>query len=417
MDLIGTTFCLERKMMEPRDNDLEQAVLSCVLLTAKMLPRMLDVGLRPEHFAFDQNRACFGSMVTLFDEGATIDELTVQQRSGLGKDFMSVLAAAAPNASSAVTYARQLMELWERRRLVEAGGLLRTAGEANNMELRDEAEALLAARVGSVSRTYEPDDLSSRFFDRLERGQRKGWSWPYGKLNDLVGGLRPGEVTLIGGWTSHGKSVFLDDVLIDVAQHAKTHLFINEMTADERTDRLIAKRTGVPALFVADKEKLSRLQLQSVVDAIPNLPFGITEAAGWTAQDIRREITRRGYEVVGIDIIHLIEYREERDLAAISRALNVTAKETGCHILATVHLKDERLKSNIPPPPTLSDIKGAGALKQDADNVMFVYRECDDVGAPGDDAKIWFAKARQGQTGGIRGVFNGRRMRFEMEHF
>jgi replicative DNA helicase len=354
-------------------------------------------------------------MVSLFDEGETVDQLTLAQRSKLPREVLLVLAAAAPQASSALTYAKDLIALAERRKLVEAGELLVAAGRSNDLSLRDEAEVLMAARLDGVSRTYSPDDLSSRFFDRLERGQRKAYSWPNERLNDLVGGLRPGEVTLIGGWTSHGKSVFLDDVLVHVSQQATTHLFINEMTADERTDRLIAKRTGVPALIVSQKDQLAKGQLAAVVAAIPNLPFGITEAAGWTVQEIGREIRRRSYQVVGVDIIHLIEYREERDLASISRALNVVAKETGCHILATVHLKDERLKTSVPPPPTLSDIKGAGALKQDADNVMFVYRECDDVGAPGDDAKIWFAKARQGQTGGIRGRFNGNRMRFEME--
>ena len=404
-------------MVGTRNNELEEAVLSCVLLANRLLPKMLDVGLRPDHFAYEQNRVCFGSMVALFDEGETVDELTVVQRSMLPREVVQVLAAAAPQASSALTYVKDLIALAERRKLVEAGELLIAAGQSNDLSLRDEAEALMASRVDGISRTYSPDDLSSRFFDRLERGQRKAYSWPSHRLNELVGGLRPGEVTLIGGWTSHGKSVFLDDVLVHVAEQATAHLFINEMTADERTDRLIAKRTGVPALRVAQKEQLSKGQLAAVVAAIPNLPFGITEAAGWTVQEIGREIRRRGYQVVGVDIIHLIEYREERDLASISRALNVVAKETGCHILATVHLKDERLKTSVPPPPTLSDIKGAGALKQDADNVLFVYRECDDLGSPGDDAKIWFAKARQGQTGGIRATFNPNRMTFRMEDY
>jgi replicative DNA helicase len=66
----------------------------------------------------------------------------------------------------------------------------------------------------------------------------------------------------------------------------------------------------------------------------------------------------------------------------------------------------------VPPPPTLSDIKGAGALKQDADNVLFVYRECDEIGTPQTTSKIWWAKARQGQTGGISAFFNGNRMSF-----
>lgn len=400
-------------MEEIADIELEGAVLSCVLLSSTFLPRLLDSGLRPQHFYFDDERKCFEAMVKLFDEGATIDRLTVARGSGVDQQFVDLLATGAPTPSGARTYADQLMVLWERRRLVEAGNMLVAAGKAGDKGLRDEAEGLLAAQVESVSQTFFPDQLAARFWERLERGRAKALPFPIPRLTELVGGLRPGEVTLVGGWTSHGKSVWLDDVLMKAAQHdAKTHLFINEMTADERVDRLVSKATGIPSLLVSEKDKMTPGQLRQVVDAIGKLPFGITEAAGWTAQDIRREIRRRQYDVVGVDILHLIEYREERDLASISRTLNVAAKESGCHIIATVHLKDERLKSAVPPAPTLSDIKGAGALKQDADNVMFVYRECDDIGSPGEDAKIWFAKARQGQTGGVKAVFSGERMRF-----
>lgn len=401
---------------ELADIELEGAVLSCVLLSEAFLPRLLDEGLKAQHFYFDEERRCYESMVKLFDEGSTIDRLTVAMDSGVKQDFVDLLAAAAPGAGGARTYARKLIELWERRRVVDAGNMLIAAGRSNDKELREEAEGLLAAQVEAASHTFTPDQLATRFWERLERGRAKSIPFPMSRLSDLVGGMRPGEVTLIGGWTSHGKSVWLDDVLFRASESgASTHLFINEMTADERVDRLVSKATGIPSLLVAEKERLTQSQLEAVINAIGKLPFGITEAAGWTAQDIRREIRRRQYDVVGVDILHLIEYREERDLASISRTLNVAAKESGCHILATVHLKDERLKNAIPPAPTLSDIKGAGALKQDADNVMFVYRECDEIGSPGTDAKIWFAKARQGQTGGVKVVFDGGHMRF-IEH-
>lgn len=403
--------------MTVKDRDMEQAALSCVLLSATWLPKMLEVGLRAEHFYSDDERACFEAMVLLYDEGHTIDTLTVGRRSKLDQEFVAFLSSAAPQASSALTYAKQLVALGERRKLMAAGQLLSDAGASGDLELREQAEALLASRTGSENKTYNPDQLVVRFFDRLERGEGKAWPLPSVRLNKLVGGLRPGEVTLIGGWTSHGKSVLLDDILCHVSDYATAHLFINEMTADERVDRMVAKRTGIPSMRVSNKDELSQDELKRVVQAITGLPYGITEAAGWTVQEIRREIRRRNYDVVGVDIIHLIEYREERDLAQISRVLNIAAKETGCHILATVHLKDERLKSAVPPPPTLSDIKGAGSLKQDADNVMFVYRECDEMGSPQSDSKIWFAKARQGQTGGINASFIGNRMTFEMETF
>jgi replicative DNA helicase len=399
-------------MMQVFDSDLEQGVLSCVLLSQSYMARMIDVGLRPKHFYDDKHKRCFEAMVSLFDESQTIDALTVASKSGLDRDFVAYLSAAAPGASGAVTYAKEVISLWERRRLIGAGNILVDAGTTGDIALREKAEEMLSSYGGAESRTFSPEQLANRFWDRLERGKSKAWSFPSRRMTELVGGMRPGEVSLIGGWTSHGKSVFLDDVLSHVSKQATAHLFINEMTADERMDRLVSKKTGIPALKVARKEELSSGELEAVVNAITEIPYGITESSGWSVQDLRREMRRRSYDVVGIDILHLIEYREERDLAAISRTLNIAAKESGCHVLATVHLKDERLKSAVPPAPTLSDIKGAGALKQDADNVIFVYRECDDIGSPGEDAKIWFAKARQGQTGGIRAVFDGKRMTF-----
>lgn len=399
--------------METVDLEVEQAALSCVLLAQPYMPKMLDAGLRPEHFHSSDHKQCFDAMVRLFDQGEVIDHITVQRTSGVDGDYVALLASAAPSPGAAVSYAKRIVELAGRRRTVEAGRLLIDAGISGDVALREEAEALLAAHSGQAeARTYTPEQLASRFWDRLERGKSKAWSFPYRRLNELVGGMRPGEVTLIGGWTSHGKSVLLDDILTSAATRANTHLFINEMTADERIDRFVSKQTAIPSLLVANKGALTQPQIVKVVDAVAKIPYGITEASGWSAQDIRREIRRRSYEVVGVDILHLIEYREERDLASISRTLNIAAKESGCHILATVHLKDERLKSAIPPAPTLSDIKGAGALKQDADNVLFVYRECDEVGAPGVDSKVWFAKARQGQTGGVRLEFDGNRMTF-----
>jgi replicative DNA helicase len=395
-----------------QDYELESAVLSCVFLSQAYMPRLLDIGLRAEHFYDDELRKCYAAMMTLFDEAGQIDELTVSRKANVPLELCRSLASSAPAASSARTYAKNVIELAERRRLVEAGELMKQAGITNNLELREDAERLLSVQGHAGRRTFTPDQLASKFWDRLDRGSAKSWPLPSERLTSLIGGLRPGEVTLIGGWTSHGKSVLLDDILRFVSSQAETHLFINEMTADERTDRFVAAQTGVPALKVAHRDRLSPEQLQKVINAIGEFPYGITEAAGWSAQDLRREIRRRDYDVVGVDILHLIEYREERDLASISRTLNIAAKESNCHILATVHLKDERLKTAIPPPPTLSDIKGAGALKQDADNVLFVYRECDDIGSPGEDSKIWLAKARQGQTGGIRADFVGSKMTF-----
>jgi replicative DNA helicase len=111
--------------------------------------------------------------------------------------------------------------------------------------------------------------------------------------------------------------------------------------------------------------------------------------------------------------LHLIEHRDERDLAGISAELNRAAKMADCHILATVHLNENRVMGQTRPMPTLGDIRGSGMLKNDADNVFFVFREQDaDTGYPQHEATGYFAKVRSGATGGLPLTFDGPRMEF-----
>jgi replicative DNA helicase len=123
---------------------------------------------------------------------------------------------------------------------------------------------------------------------------------------------------------------------------------------------------------------------------------------------------RRGkWDVVGVDILHLFEHREERDLAQISRTLNKAAKASGAHVLATVHLNEHRAHVQALPPPALGDIRGSGMLKNDADNVMFVYRERDANGQTLPEGTVFVRKSRHGETGSMPVHFSGHRTRFE----
>jgi len=192
----------------------------------------------------------------------------------------------------------------------------------------------------------------------------------------------------------------------------RVHLYINEMTRRERGLRTVSRMTGISLLRLS-QGKLRDGEHPRFLAAIQGLPHGITDVAGWTAEEIAHDIRRHRWDAAAVDILHLIEHDEERDLARISRALNRAAKLAECHILATVHLSEHRVKQAKRPRPTLGDIRGSGSLKNDADNVLFVFREQSSDGTTvEDEGAVYLAKARNGELGGVPVVFEGRHMRF-----
>ena len=302
-----------------------------------------------------------------------------------------------------------------------------TAANAQDRDLLEKAETMLVRRDQGSSDTHDPDALRHGVFSYLESQDDGGYPLPIPAVSDLLaGGLRPGETTLVGGWTSHGKSIWVDQCLERCAGvGAHCHLYINEMMTTARSLRTVARLSGVPYSRLR-RRNLEQDHHKAVLDTLNGgLPFGITQCSGWSAADIARDMRYRRYDVVGVDILHLIDHREERDLAQISSTLTAAAKVSGSHLIAAVHLNEERAKQALLPPPVLRDIRGSGMLKNDADNVLFVHRwqeeqrgpdgELTGFFVPGAEAGIIVAKARHGEVGGIKAKFEGERMRFIRE--
>lgn len=401
----------------PHSVTAEQAVLGAVLLSEKVLPTLaVDEGLRSEHFYRESHGEMFAAMLRLSDRRDPVDPVTLAAELGGDPAAIDSLAGAVPAAGNARAYARRVIDLakWRARR--SAGLLLLEAAAGEDQEKVSEAEGLLSQTVARSRSTFSVQQLADRAWERLKGGKREAFPLPFNKLTDLAGGgLRRGEVTLVGGWTSHGKSVLIDQLLEGcVKRGLKVHLYINEMTPDERVDRIIARWAGVSfkklRLGVLDDTDMAL-----AVDQLDKLPFGVTDCAGWSADDLSRHIRWHGWDIAGIDILHLIDHREERDLAAISRTLNHTAKPSqgNCAIVATVHLNENRITSATRPRPTLGDIRGSGMLKNDADSVLFVFRVQDNNALPTEEAFVYFAKNRNGELGGVEATFNPHRMRFE----
>jgi replicative DNA helicase len=185
------------------------------------------------------------------------------------------------------------------------------------------------------------------------------------------------------------------------------------MAAEERVARIVMRETGISYKKIINNN-LSDDEQNLVNLVLDNLPFPITECAGWTIDEFVFDIKRHDFDVVAIDILHQFDYDSEIELSRVSRFLNRVSKTANCHILATVHLNEARATDSRRPRPVNRDIRGSGMIKNDADNVMFLFREQDPTTYnPIHTGSIYFTKVRNGNLGSMPVVFNDQFLSFE----
>lgn len=412
----------------PGDVDAERNLLGAMLVTECAGIVLGETPINAELFSFTKHAEIFAAIVALHERGKGIDPLTVaaelRERDTLqevgGRNYLLELQAQVAVPSHAVEYAKTVVQEAEWALRTKARHLLGEAIKTRDKDKLIKVEALLAEDLTHANADFEPAALRDRAYEVLQGNAVEAFPLPFPHLNNLLGGgIRRGNLIVIGGHTSHGKSVFADSILEHIAKHkpeATQRLYMNEMDLDERVVRTLNRRTGIPyskimAGGLSDTEQ--REANQALQDGQPTFPFGITLCAGWSAAEIAFHIRRKRWDVVVLDILHLIEHREERDLAEISATLNRTAKIADCVIIATVHLNENRVNDIKRPRPTIGDIRGSGSLKNDADVVAFVYRDQDEkTGDPLPEGLIYFSKARGGKTGGQPVVFEEDWLRF-----
>ena len=409
----------------PHDIEAEESVLGAILLSNAALPKLIvDVGLTAPAFYREQHGRIWDGMVALAMKGETVDSVTLRghlEAQGVGGQELEKigwLAASPPNVSGVLSYARRVIELAEWRQVLRASFELQVAVAEQDSEKRREGEALLTTARRSRGDTRTPEALGDDVERHLENKAVPAWSTPWSSLNSaLGGGLRSGEVTLLGGWTSHGKSVVTDQLLRWCADRgAKVHAYINEMSPTMRALRNVSALTGVPQASLAQPSKLTNDEMKKAIETTSRgLPFGITQVTDWSAEDIARDIRFRGWDVCALDLVHRLPYGDEGDLRTISTILNAAAQTSGAHLIAVVHLNEGRAIASTLPPPVLRDIRGSGMLKNDADNVLFVHRwERDEngVAVKGLEASLYLAKCRNGRLEKVDVELDPRRSRF-----
>lgn len=431
--------------MPVHDNAMEQAVLGSMMLQPAVLGECLEMLLpRPgsEVFLRGAHQIVFEAIVRLDERSEPVDPITVKtelerrkelNRAG-GAPYLHTLIASVPVVASAPFYVRELLKL-HRRRELKAAGLriqqLADEGDAGADDLSDRAHEILDDATGlSVERTESESvaDLLVPFLDQLGKGPdstpalQTGWR----DLDDLIGGFRPGQVVTVGGRPAMGKSV----VILNIAAHVavklrKPVLFASlEMSKDECMERLVSHFSGVSLTAIRErtctKDDWKKIE-RAYEELITATTLVINDNQDMTPHGVRAEVramkrAQMTPELVALDYIQLVEggggkFRSESrqvDVANFSRSFKKLGKEFGIPVLVGCQLNrgpDQRSDHR----PMLSDFRESGALEQDSDIALLLYR--DDAYEPesvrAGEIDVIVAKNRQGPKGTVPLAFRG----------
>lgn len=412
----------------PQDLEAEQAVLGAVLLSDRILDAVsVEVRLAPKHFYRTSNGYIYEAMLALASRGEGIDSETLwyelhEHGKGTlvgGKAGIEVLAGSVPAVGNVRQYARRVVQMAEWRARLES--IYEQLGAIARLDEAGWRDALVKDELAGAG--YEglltPEMLASRWVQWYEASDSDAIPTPWPEINEgLFGGLRPGDTTVLAGWSGMGKSV-VGDQLLELAKGRGLSCcaYVNEMSEIDRTSRLLSARAPVSFKRVMRRE-LTPAECVRALAAAPDLPFSMQPCAGWSADAIARHLRRHKWGMAFIDLATRIPARLTADWDHISGTLADAARQTGTHVILAVQLNRERATTPERPMPVLRDLRNTGAWETDARNVLFVHRreELDKetrLPVTHDDGVIHLAKVSNGRQGAAQRVYlNYSSMRF-----
>ena len=429
----------------PHNLQAEESVLGAVLLSRDAIGAVSEQGLRPDHFYKPGHQHIFDAVAALYKSGAPVDAITVAdelRRAGLleqigGTEALHALQNATPAISNAPHYARIVQDTALLRSLIHvAGDIAEMAYSEPDDVIKavDDAESRVfkIADERVVDSTQEINELLKKEMDRLEetfgRGHGlTGTATGYTDLDELLSGLQHSTLNIVGARPAMGKTAFALGMATHIAQTSARPVlvFSLEMAHAELTQRILSSEAKVDSTKLRSGD-LKEADWAKIGRAIGRLevPLFLDDNPRVTVMEIRakaRRIKARhgGLALIVIDYLQLMSgggnpENRQLEVSEISRNLKILARELEVPIVALSQLS-RNLESRADKRPMLSDLRESGSLEQDADVVMFLYRdevynqESPDKGS----AEIIVAKHRSGPIGTKRLVFLGQYTRFD----
>ncbi len=445
-----------RDRKPPQALEAEAAVLGAILLDQEALPRVMHF-LKPEHFYLPAHRAIYEAMLNLFDRKQPYDIITVtnelrrmkQLEDVGGQAFLSALLDTVLTAANCEEHARLVLEKAIQRQLIQtATEIIQHAYEENRNpeELLEVAESKIfqLRQAGEVKKFHLVRDMLMSEIERVEKAREEkqfitGIETGFRDLDALTSGFQPGDFIIIAGRPSMGKTALALNIAVNaatrVSRKVPVAIFSLEMSTESLIQRLICSeaRVSLPKLR---RGMLTQQEYTRVITAVGHLSEAkiyIDDSPGLNALEMRARARRLKGDhpdlgMIIIDYLQLMETHGDRrreknrqqEISEISRALKAMAKELNVPVVAISQLsrapetrQDKR--------PQLADLRESGALEQDADVVLLLYRPAayrTKEWAKLDEntkraTELNLAKQRNGPTDTINLVFLYDCMRFE----
>ena len=428
----------------PHSIDAERSVLGAILLENTAINRAQEI-LAENDFYRDPHRRIFKVMAALSERATAIDPVTVKEelvRSGDleavgGSAYIASLLDGVPHSSNIEHYAKIVREKAVLRRLIDAGGeIVKTAYEASRDvdEILDQSERLVFEIAQDQMRTgFLPmrtiADQSLKTIERLSEHRElvTGLATGFPTLNEMTSGLQPSDLVVIAARPGMGKT----SLALNIAQHAAREgksigVFSLEMSREQLFLRLLTGQARIDAHRMRTG-RLGREEWTRVTAAfgeLAGMPIFIDDTAGTGVLEMRAKSRRlkleHGLDLLIVDYLQLMRGRgraenRNQEISEISRSLKELAKELRLPVIAISQLSRAPEQRGNDRRPQLSDLRESGAIEQDADVVMFIYRE--EVYKPTEEnrgrAQIIIAKQRNGPIGNLDLAFIREYTKFE----
>ena len=434
----------------PQNIEMEQSLLGSLLIDKDAIIKVADI-ITADDFYKDTHRFIFEAIKELYEKREPIDLLSLgsrlEEKKWLetvgGRGYLTSLANTVPTSSHVTHYAKVVQNKATLRRLIKSASEITELGYQESQEidqLLDKAEqSLFAVSQKYLKRTFIPiTDVLTEAFDRIDElhrqsGKLRGVPTYFNDLDNILAGLQKSDLIILAARPSVGKTTLALDIARRVAVKGKepVGIFSLEMSKEQLVDRLLCAEAGVDLWKMrtgrltdqGENDDFSRIN--HAMGVLSEAKIYIDDSANANIMEIRTKARRlqseHGLGLVVLDYLQLMEGRgrsENRvqEVSEISRNLKAIARELNVPVLALSQLSRgvEQRDTHI---PRLADLRESGSIEQDADVVLFIYREAVyQKDLPPDKehlADIIIAKHRNGPTGKIKLFFDEHHVTFK----
>ena len=418
--------------------ETERALLGGLLLDPSQL---LEVSERIGADAFSRppHECLFRLLAEMKEQGVRADIVTVIDEIGRRKAedydgiaYVAALPNACPSVENLVTYAERIRDASVRRRLIDAAAHIQDVVKNDPKDLPtllDEAERAIfdISQLSGRSDWHPLSEVIDEQFEAIqERGRAPGAvtgvSTGFYDLDRMVAGFHKGTLVILAARPAMGKTALALNMALAAAQHGPVGIFSLEMSRQELASRMLCSKAEVDAgrVRTGQLDSADWRRLTQGVEDLHALPIEIDDTPGLTIAQLRSKARRlftkrRGLSLVIVDYLQLMvgsggaKESRENVISNISRGLKILSKELQVPVLALSQL-NRGVEARTDKRPLPSDLRESGAIEQDADVIMFIYRddfynpESPDKGL----AEVIIAKQRAGATGTVKLVFDGK---------